>query len=292
MNNIELISIPENNYPNFFQYIQNFYYEKFINTNEINKTWLFKGHSNSEWKLQSMIERSFDNYNLKADKYFNTEQKIIREFKRKAHNLLRQVPDEENIFEWLSLMRHYGAPCRLLDFTYSFFVALFFAIEQMIFKDSTSSSECSIYALNLKLFDLEDNVFSKKYKIKSEIKKNLITANKNSDKIIDSFIFNEKNDNSFVFHITPYLLNERVIIQQGTFLIPWNINKNFEDNLEKNREIRNDKKFIKKIKIRMNKDERKEIIHGLHRMNINLSTLYPDIEGFSKSLGIRMEVDK
>src|SRR5438093_2893211 len=43
--------------------------------------------------------------------------------------------------EWLALMQHYGAPTRLLDFTYSFWIALFFAFEE-------AENDCSVVALD------------------------------------------------------------------------------------------------------------------------------------------------
>src|SRR6058998_3676205 len=43
--------------------------------------------------------------------------------------------------EWLALMQHYGAPTGLLDFTRSFWIALFFAFEE-------AESDCSVVALD------------------------------------------------------------------------------------------------------------------------------------------------
>lgn len=48
-------------------------------------------------------------------------------FKRRARNLLTDLPSEDDYAEWFSLMQHYGAPTRLLDVSKSIFVALYFA---------------------------------------------------------------------------------------------------------------------------------------------------------------------
>lgn len=58
------------------------------------------------------------------------EHKIVRDFQRRAHHHADHLPKPGDQMEWLALMQHHGAPTRLLDWTYSFFVALFFAIER------------------------------------------------------------------------------------------------------------------------------------------------------------------
>lgn len=40
-------------------------------------------------------------------------------------------PRQGETHEWLTVMRHYGTPTRLLDFTYSLYVAMFFAAEDV-----------------------------------------------------------------------------------------------------------------------------------------------------------------
>ncbi len=49
-----------------------------------------------------------------------------RYFQYRSH-----IRNEYDYLEWLSIMQHFGAPTRLLDFTYSIYIALYFAIEHM-----------------------------------------------------------------------------------------------------------------------------------------------------------------
>jgi hypothetical protein len=56
------------------------------------------------------------------------EAELVREFMRRAHHYLPDVPRDENCFEWLALMQHHGAPTRFLDWTYSPSVAAHFSL--------------------------------------------------------------------------------------------------------------------------------------------------------------------
>lgn len=56
----------------------------------------------------------------------------MREFQRKAALYIEHEPDKDNFLEWLSLMRHCGAPTRLMDWTYSFFIAVYFALAEKL----------------------------------------------------------------------------------------------------------------------------------------------------------------
>ena len=57
------------------------------------------------------------------------ERAMIDRFKQNAYQFLEFRPQGE--WEWLFLMRHYGLPSRLLDWTESPLVALFFAIHKL-----------------------------------------------------------------------------------------------------------------------------------------------------------------
>jgi hypothetical protein len=57
------------------------------------------------------------------------EKDILTQFQRRAHQYINSPPALSEPVEWLSIIRHYGGPTRLLDFTYSFFIGAFFAME-------------------------------------------------------------------------------------------------------------------------------------------------------------------
>lgn len=80
------------------------------------ETW-FRGQPDYSYKLEPGIFRD-DKYN---------EAEMYEEF-------IRRYPDHssshKNIFEWLTLMQHYGLPTRLLDWSTNLLVALFFCCNE------------------------------------------------------------------------------------------------------------------------------------------------------------------
>src|SRR5690606_29165357 len=73
------------------------------------------------------------------------EEYTLREFQRRAHHYSSDLPEKDNVLEWLALMRHHGSPTRLLDFTKSPYVAAFFAVSKAARDDSAA-----IWAINAK----------------------------------------------------------------------------------------------------------------------------------------------
>ncbi len=99
------------------------------------KKYIYRGHSDSRWKLETTLQRKLSEYGIGRRVWKEREQSIISTFQKRVHLYLRHLPNEKNEnrrhLEWLSIMQHFGAPTRLLDWTYSPFVAAFFALESM-----------------------------------------------------------------------------------------------------------------------------------------------------------------
>jgi len=93
------------------------------------RTMVFRGHASNQWKLAPTIDR------LEATKDMDSEQraafrsKLIDEFRANCMGLQtgEQHPTTEE--EWEFLGRHHGLPTTIMDWTYSPYVAAFFAFE-------------------------------------------------------------------------------------------------------------------------------------------------------------------
>jgi FRG domain len=68
-------------------------------------------------------------YGILEEYWKQQEAIILRIFQRKSHLFIPNPPSGEDSFEWRSLMQHHGTPTRLLDFTWSPYVAAFFALQ-------------------------------------------------------------------------------------------------------------------------------------------------------------------
>ena len=116
--------------------------------------WIFRGHADKNWRLASSLERQLVNRGIKSinktvqnainfikyDKYrASDEMYAIDQFKRYAS---MKLPKLDHLVEWLAAMQHYGTATRLLDFTRSIYVALYFAFENRL-----SKADAAIYAV-------------------------------------------------------------------------------------------------------------------------------------------------
>ncbi len=114
---------------------------------ELQGLWCFRGQRESAWTLQTSLDRvvrvSFENLRVSTPhgRYFllsgsnhldrrNVEGALLFRFKQQAHQFIAHTPPVDDKASWFALMQHYGTPTRLLDWTSSPYVALYFAVEE------------------------------------------------------------------------------------------------------------------------------------------------------------------
>lgn len=97
----------------------------------LDKTWIFRGVPNKEFKLVPNIGRRGVRKNPKTGKNLpydvNEGSKCLEQFIREARTHLPYEPRSN--LEWLAIAQHHGMPTRLLDWSESPLIAAFFAVK-------------------------------------------------------------------------------------------------------------------------------------------------------------------
>lgn len=88
----------------------------------------YRGHGQSSFKLKPSLYRHPTIQEFAG--LLDVEAAMLQEFRRQSllHEVPSLKPNEEERFETLFYMQHYGVPTRLLDWTSNPFIALYFAL--------------------------------------------------------------------------------------------------------------------------------------------------------------------
>lgn len=240
--------------------------------NEINEEWYgfsatihpwYRGQCNAQWNLIPKIYRS---------SIENFERELIRDFKLKSAPFLDIMPNDD--FEWLFVMQHYGIPTRLLDWTESYLVALYFAV-----LDFKIAHHCCVWmidpwSLNIRSINQRSIPISNH----PELAKYILN---DDPKYFSRELPDEAN---FPVAIRPRRTTKRIIAQKGTFTIQGKIEAGVNAIFKKLPDVR-----IAKIII--NGSKKRNILKELFLAGISHSVIFPDLEGICNEISFRYSND-
>ena len=236
--------------------------------------WLFRGQlirkssRISQPPLTTSLERGLTRFGIRLSKAPTWEYRLLRDFKRRYHLTSQQCPDQNNNMEWLALLRHYGGPARLMDWTYSFWVAVHFAIDEAMAGDI-----CEVWALETPWW--REQAEGKHPFLKKAVNE----YGSNSVKEYEQ-VFSMKQSPGLWF-LSPYRLNDRLAAQQGAFVLPLDVTRPFVDNVAAFVQGHTGKEHLARYQFVATPKFLQSCLKELHRMNINRMTLYPGIDGLA-----------
>jgi len=228
------------------------------------RQWIYRGHTSNDWGLESSLYRAFQDAGEIIENGNKTktivkkkhENVMIEHFKSNAHLFLSHLPEANDALSWLALMQHYGAPTRLLDFSFSPYIAAYFALE-------ANTEDSAIYCINHKAFERLDRGMGAD-KLKAIYRDILHNTNALGRALLYAF--------------EPKFTSQRLMAQQGVFLAPNTLEWSHEQIL-KNYNL-NQTEIYRWV---IPKQLRYEGIRMLKQRNVMSSILYPGIEGYCKS---------
>ena len=238
-------------------------WEEFLRlvTNPPYSHWAFRGERDERWPLFSSLSRYLRNFGVARQAWPLQESRILRIFKRKAHQFLVTPPSLEDDFQWLAFMQHHGAPTRLLDFTWSPYVAAFFALERTL-------ADGVVWAMN-------------PARINSSRAPRPGPMDPRREGNFTRYFLN--GDRRFIWMGEPHTMNRRLIAQSGTFCVPGVLDVPIEDILHP----QDPENILAKIVLA--NAVRETAMRELYRMNITYATLFPDLDGLALSMRYELE---
>ncbi len=231
------------------------------------KTWMFRGHSGN-WDLISSLHRACDRFEIGYSDAFQVEYSLMRAFRRKYSGDDSQMVQDDPMY-CMAKMQHYGAPTRLLDWSYSFFVALYFAIEFASTKESFF-----IWAFNYEW--IKEKL--KRIGLDSWQYRN-VDETRGKPALFEDEYFVKQHE--MIFAESAMGLNSRLSDQQGVFLLPGIVSETTDTIFDHQLDREN---VMQLVEIKLDKEEFSKVINKINRMRLTHNSIYSDSEWIGKDL--------
>ncbi len=223
--------------------------------------YVFRGLPDSRYELLTSLMRLNGNY-------ASLEKPIIRNFKKYADATISRAEPNWN---WLSIAQHHGLPTRLLDWTYSPYVALHFATEDIHRYDADGVLWCVRFIDSRKYLP---SALKRQYDREKIVGSSVEVLNKVCPDF-DSFEA-MKEDEDFVAFFEPPSIDSRIINQYALFSVLSTNEKAMNDWLNEHEELY--------YRIIIPAEMKWEIRDKLDQVNISERVIYPGLDGLCRWL--------
>lgn len=224
---------------------------------------VFRGHARADHDLSTSLLRLARG----RDDLTALELSLLRNFRKYAHR--DAFPGVDSIWHWLAVAQHHGLPTRLIDWTYSPFVALHFATEH----PRDYSQDGVVWCIN----------FVEAHKLLPR-RLRAILDNEHSNTLTVEMLsefpslssFDSLSRDTFVAFIEPPSLDARILNQFALFSMMSNPATSLEHWVTDHPQLF--RRVIVPAELKW------EVRDKLDQANINERTLFPDLDGLSRWL--------
>lgn len=252
---------------------------------ELQGSWCFRGQRESSWSLDTSLDRAVKVEYSRANSsgLFHLDREIeqrelVLRFQQQAHYHLGNLPAIDDSGGWLALMQHHGVPTRLLDWTMSPHVALYFAVA-----DEPQEANSAVWGLDLHWLHTNgrETLGSEP---STSLTDHVQTRTDHTNRLI------RETEMPVIVQIDPLAKSERMVAQQGLLLCKL-FHQTWFSQILMTMMIHpdvSDQPVLRKLMVE--KGLRIELLKRLREMNIHSASLFPGIDGVGKSLKLDLEI--
>jgi hypothetical protein len=229
----------------------------------------FRGLGDATYKLVPSLYRSTQGIQPGAD------DELRGEFSRRALPMMADRPPR-NDWEWYFVMQHYGAPTRLLDWTDSALVALYFALTSWTRPpDGEPRRLPAVWALNPWTLNRRHGECGPVGIDWDGMDRYLPPA------------YSRKRLPKYPIALDPILISQRMLVQHSHFTIAgWD-----QRGLDKMPELKLGDSLIRAV-IDLDGPEIAYMLQSLSWMGISETSIFPDLGGLARELRLQYQLDR